>query len=164
MSAMTPKPFSWIAEQTCTALAPHNNAFTAASPSCTPVDTATSSCGRAVEQSATLRRTLRNSAGSLNGLPLTNAMRSTSISGSKKRLNITTPRAPRASSESATASTLVRRIGSFTDTGIFTAAATRRTTSAYSCSNSCAVRWRSVGCRKMFSSRAAAPAASMATA
>lgn len=36
MPAMTPKPFSWIAEQTCTALAPHNSALTAASPSCTP--------------------------------------------------------------------------------------------------------------------------------
>ena len=35
-----------------------------------------------------------------------------------------------AGANTATASTLVRRIGSFTDTGIFTAAATRRTTSA----------------------------------
>ena len=140
MSTITPQPFSWIAEQICTAFAPHNSAFTAASPSCTPVDTETSSCGTAVVQSATLRRTLRSSAGSLNGSPFTKVMRSTSISGSKKRLNITTPRAPRASSESATASTLVRRMGSFTDTGIFTASATRHTTSAYSCSSSCAER------------------------
>ena len=46
------------------------------------------------------------------------------MSGSKKRLKSTTPFTPRASSESATAKRLVKRIESFTETGTRTAEAT----------------------------------------
>ena len=46
-------------------LAPHKSALTAASPSCTPVETERSNCGNTAEQIATIRRTLRNSVGSL---------------------------------------------------------------------------------------------------
>ena len=65
ISAMTSNPFWWIAVQTCTASAPHKSALTAASPSCTPVETERSNCGNTAEQIATIRRTLRNSVGSL---------------------------------------------------------------------------------------------------
>ena len=54
ISAMTSNPFWWIAVQTCTASAPHKSALTAASPSCTPVETERSNCGNTAEQIAAL--------------------------------------------------------------------------------------------------------------